>query len=95
MSLVKAWAHFDYEERDGVATLTFSRPERLNSLTFDVYADIRDLTDSLRRRGDEIRLLVIRGKGRGFCSGWTLAACTSSHGQRVLACATCARSPNR
>lgn len=69
MSLVKAWAHFDYEERDGVATLTFSRPERLNSLTFDVYADIRDLTDSLRRRGDEIRLLVIRGKGRGFCSG--------------------------
>ena len=69
MSLVKAWHHFDYEERDGVATLTFSRPERLNSLTFDIYADIRDLTDSLRRRGDEIRVLAIRGTGRGFCSG--------------------------
>ena len=66
---MKAWEHFDYEERNGVATLTFSRPERLNSLTFDVYADIRDLTDSLRRRGDEIRVLVIRGRGRGFCSG--------------------------
>jgi enoyl-CoA hydratase/carnithine racemase len=65
---VKRWDHFDYEEQDGVATLTFSRPERLNSLTFDVYADIRDLTDSLRQRQD-VRVLVIRGRGRGFCSG--------------------------
>jgi enoyl-CoA hydratase/carnithine racemase len=66
---MRRWDHFDYEEREGVATLTFSRPERLNSLTFDVYADIRDLTDQLRTRGDEVRVLVIRGRGRGFCSG--------------------------
>ncbi len=65
---MKHWEHFDYEEREGVATLTFSRPERLNSLTFEVYANIRDLTDSLRQRHD-IRVLVIRGHGRGFCSG--------------------------
>src|SRR5256885_8973358 len=64
----KRWEHFDYEERDEVATLTFSRPDRLNALTFDVYADIRDLTESLRRR-DDVRVLVIRGRGRGFCSG--------------------------
>lgn len=63
------WQHFDYEERDGVATLTFSRPERLNSLTFEVYSDIRDLTRDLRSRGDEVRVLVIRGRGRGFSSG--------------------------
>src|SRR5207237_7681837 len=67
---VKRWEHFDYEERDGVATLTFSRPERLNALPFDVYADVRDLTDSLRERQDEdVRVLVIRGRGREFCSG--------------------------
>jgi enoyl-CoA hydratase/carnithine racemase len=66
---VKHWEHFDYEEREGVATLTFSRPERLNSLTFDVYADIRDLTRDLRSRAGDIRVLVIRGRGRGFCSG--------------------------
>jgi enoyl-CoA hydratase/carnithine racemase len=65
---VRTWAHFDYEEDDGVATVTFSRPERLNALTFDVYADIRDLTESLRRRED-VRVLVMRGRGRGFCSG--------------------------
>jgi enoyl-CoA hydratase/carnithine racemase len=69
MSRMRRWEHFDYEERDSVATLTFSRPERLNSLTFEVYADVRDLTESLRARADEIRVLVIRGRGRGFCSG--------------------------
>lgn len=66
---MKQWRHFDYEERDGVATITFSRPERLNSLTFEVYADIRDLTRDLRTRGGEVRVVVIRGRGRGFCSG--------------------------
>jgi enoyl-CoA hydratase/carnithine racemase len=60
---------FLYDERDGVATLTFNRPDRLNSLTFDVYADIRDLTAQLKGRRDEVRVLVIRGQGRGFCSG--------------------------
>ena len=63
------WQHFDYDESDGVATLTFSRPERLNSLTFEVYADIRDLTRELRDKPRDIRVLVIRGQGRGFCSG--------------------------
>ena len=52
-----------------MATVTFSRPERLNSLTFEVYADIRDLTRALRSRGGDVRVLVIRGRGRGFCSG--------------------------
>ena len=65
---MRRWEHFDYEERDGVATLTFSRPERLNSLTFEVYAGIRDLTQTLRERQD-VRVLVLRGQGRGFCSG--------------------------
>jgi len=65
---VRRWEHFDYDESEGVATLTFSRPERLNALTFEVYADIRELTESLRIRQD-IRVMVIRGTGRGFCSG--------------------------
>lgn len=63
------WPHFRYEEEDGVAAVTFNRPERLNSLTFDVYADIRDLTAELQERADEVRILVLRGEGRGFCSG--------------------------
>jgi enoyl-CoA hydratase/carnithine racemase len=45
-----------------------SRPEKLNALTFDVYADLRDLLGELPHRGDA-RVLVLTGQGRGFCSG--------------------------
>jgi enoyl-CoA hydratase/carnithine racemase len=62
------WEHFGYAEDGGVATVTFDRPERLNALTFEVYADLRDLLGELPRR-DQVRVLVLTGRGRGFCSG--------------------------
>jgi len=62
------WPNFGFSVDDGVATLTFRRPERLNALTFDVYADLRDLLASLPQRGD-VRAMVLTGEGRGFCSG--------------------------
>jgi enoyl-CoA hydratase/carnithine racemase len=64
----ETWQHFDFAVEDGVATLTFNRPDKLNALTFDVYADLRDLLAELPHRGDA-RVLVITGTGRGFCSG--------------------------
>jgi enoyl-CoA hydratase/carnithine racemase len=63
------WRHFDFRvDEDRVATLTFTRPERLNALTFEVYADLRDLLGELPHREDA-RALVLTGTGRGFCSG--------------------------
>jgi enoyl-CoA hydratase/carnithine racemase len=62
------WKHFDFALAGGVATVTFSRPDKLNALTFDVYADLRDLLGELPHRGDA-RVLVLTGQGRGFCSG--------------------------
>jgi enoyl-CoA hydratase/carnithine racemase len=62
------WKHFRFELTDAVATVTFDRPERLNALTFEVYADLRDLLAELPRR-DDVRVLVLSGRGRGFCSG--------------------------
>jgi enoyl-CoA hydratase/carnithine racemase len=67
-ALTTDWDHFRFEVAEGVATLTFARPEKLNALTFDVYADLRDLIAELPHRGD-VRVLVITGEGRGFCSG--------------------------
>ena len=66
---MKEWEHFDYREEGGVATVTFTRPERLNALTFEIYADLRDLTAGLREQPRDVRVLVLRGSGRGFCSG--------------------------
>jgi enoyl-CoA hydratase/carnithine racemase len=62
------WQHFDFDVAGGVATLTLARPEKLGALTFDAYADLRDLLAELPHRGDA-RALVITGSGRGFCSG--------------------------
>ena len=64
----ETWRHFGFAVDDGVATLTFERPDKLGALTFDVYADLRDLLAELPHRGDA-RVLVITGTGRGFCSG--------------------------
>ncbi|MFL6138427.1 MAG: enoyl-CoA hydratase family protein [Frankiaceae bacterium] len=66
--ITREWRHFRFEVDDGVATLTLDRPDRLNALTFDVYADLRDLLRELPHRAD-VRTLVITGAGRGFCSG--------------------------
>ncbi|MPZ51762.1 MAG: enoyl-CoA hydratase family protein [Acidimicrobiia bacterium] len=62
------WRHFDFWIEDGVATLTFTRPDRLNALTFEVYADLRDLFGQIPHR-DDIDVLIITGQGRAFCSG--------------------------
>jgi enoyl-CoA hydratase/carnithine racemase len=62
------WEHFGLAVADGVATVTFERPDKLNALTFEAYADLRDLLAELPHRGDA-RVLVITGSGRGFCSG--------------------------
>jgi enoyl-CoA hydratase/carnithine racemase len=62
------WEHFRLTREDGIATLTLSRPDKLNALTFEAYADLRDLLAELPHRGDT-RVLVIRGEGAGFCSG--------------------------
>jgi enoyl-CoA hydratase/carnithine racemase len=59
---------FLYDERGPVAYITFDRPDRLNSLTFDVYRELTDALKALRSR-DGVRAVVITGRGRGFCSG--------------------------
>jgi enoyl-CoA hydratase/carnithine racemase len=59
---------FRYVEKDRIATVTLTRPDTLNSLTFEVYAELRDLFAGLRTR-DEVQAVVITGEGKGFCSG--------------------------
>jgi enoyl-CoA hydratase/carnithine racemase len=64
----QTWNHFEFEVSQSVATLTFNRPQKLNALTFQVYADLRDLLTELPQRED-IKVLVLTGTGRGFSSG--------------------------
>ncbi|MEE8134036.1 MAG: enoyl-CoA hydratase family protein [Gemmatimonadales bacterium] len=52
----------------GVTTLTLNRPDRLNALTFEVYAELRDTFRSIGTE-DGVRAIILTGAGRGFCSG--------------------------
>jgi enoyl-CoA hydratase/carnithine racemase len=60
--------HFVWQVDDGVATVTLNRPERKNPLTFDSYAELRDLFARLKY-ADDVKAVVIAGAGGNFCSG--------------------------
>jgi len=59
---------FRYTVQDGVATIVLDRPAVLNALTFDIYAQLRDLFAALRH-DDGVKAVVVTGEGRAFCSG--------------------------
>lgn len=66
---MNAPSSFLYERTDdGIATITFNRPERLNALTFEVYRELTDTFAALRTETN-VRVVVITGAGRAFCSG--------------------------
>jgi enoyl-CoA hydratase/carnithine racemase len=55
-------------EWDGVLELVFNRPEKLNAITHSMFKSVRASVDELRRRSD-LRVMLIRGKGRYFSAG--------------------------
>lgn len=59
---------FAWNVEGRVATITLSRPERKNPLTFESYRELSDTFDRLRRV-DEVRAVVLTGAGESFCSG--------------------------
>ncbi len=63
-----SWSYHSTNEHGGVGTLTLNRPERKNPLTFDSYAELRNLFDSLKYATD-VKAVVVTGAGGNFCSG--------------------------
>ncbi|WP_127996677.1 enoyl-CoA hydratase family protein [Piscinibacter defluvii] len=60
--------HFGWSVRQSVGLITLNRPERKNPLTFDSYAELRDLF-RLLAYADDVRAVVVQGAGGNFCSG--------------------------
>ena len=60
--------HFAWSVAGGVGSVTLSRPERKNPLTFESYAELRDLFERLRHASD-VKVVVLAGAGDNFCSG--------------------------
>jgi len=60
--------HFQWDFADGVARVAINRPERKNPLTFDSYAELRDMFRALVY-AKEVKVVVFGGNGGNFCSG--------------------------
>src|SRR5450755_3823317 len=60
--------HFSWQVADRVGTITLNRPEKKNPLTFESYAELRDLFRSLTSES-AVKAVVLTGAGGNFCSG--------------------------
>jgi enoyl-CoA hydratase/carnithine racemase len=60
--------HFLWQRHERVGVVTLNRPQRKNPLTFDSYAELRDLFGALAAE-QGIRAIVLTGAGDNFCSG--------------------------
>ena len=59
---------YEHDADTSVVTITLNRPERLNALTFEVYAELRDTFNALDTEAG-VRAIILTGAGRAFCSG--------------------------
>lgn len=59
---------YEVDGATGVATITLDRPDRLNALTFEVYDELRRAFYAIHD-DEDVRVVVLTGKGRGFCTG--------------------------
>lgn len=73
------YEHILYDVADGVATITLNRPERLNAFDNLMLSEWRDAID--RSDADrDVRVIILTGAGRGFCSGMDVAHETAGEG---------------
>ena len=61
-----------FEITDGIARLTLNRPDKLNSFTGEMHAELRHALDTIQADAS-VRVLVLSGAGRAFCAGQDLA----------------------
>ena len=61
--------HIALERHDHLAVLTLQRPDRLNALNREMGLELHAALDQLAGEFPEIRVVIITGAGRGFCSG--------------------------
>jgi enoyl-CoA hydratase len=68
--------HIQVDIEGAVATITLDRPERLNAISLEMRAELEATLLELKPE-DDVRVIRIRGAGRGFCSGYDLSSSAS------------------
>lgn len=75
------YATLDIEQGDGWALVALNRPERLNAITPEMQSDLERALTELRAQ--EVRVVVLTGRGRGFCSGADVSGMAAARGEAV------------
>lgn len=74
--------HILFDTQDGVATITFNRPEVYNSCNRDMALEIQDALDTCTQ--DElVRCIVLTGSGKAFCAGQDLGEIVAPDGPEL------------
>ncbi|MFS2294364.1 MAG: crotonase/enoyl-CoA hydratase family protein [Actinomadura sp.] len=66
------YTEIEYEVRDGIATVTLNRPQKMNAFTFTMRDELLDVFDRIDA-DDDVRAVVVTGAGRAFCAGADLS----------------------
>jgi enoyl-CoA hydratase/carnithine racemase len=66
------YREIEYEVRDGIATVTLNRPQKMNAYTFTMRNEMLDAFDRIDA-DDDVRAVVVTGAGRAFCAGADLS----------------------
>ena len=77
-----------------VATITLNRPEKLNALSPQLRGELENALAELRP-GDRVRVVRIRGAGRGFCSGYDMTSGNSVYNSGLPAYPAPGAGPDR
>lgn len=72
-------SHVSTDISDGIATVTLSRPDKLNAISLDMLGEVIAAAHALRDA--DIRCVVLKGEGRAFCAGIDIMSLSSLLGQ--------------
>jgi enoyl-CoA hydratase len=61
------------EDKEGLATLTLNRPDKLNSINVEMFIELRAHIEAIAKETDRVGLVVVRGAGKCFSAGHDLA----------------------
>ncbi len=73
----------EYAVAAGVATITLNRPDRLNSFTEQMHAELREALAQVQA-DESVRCLLLTGNGRGFCAGQDLVDAQAVAGDAAI-----------
>jgi len=78
-----SYSAINFDRYDDVALITLNRPQTLNALSAELRKDLSKATEQVRD-DDNIRVMLITGNGRGFCSGADLSGGLGNPANREL-----------